>query len=176
MAKFQRIFGRSEVEVIQEILSICENGGVTRAIIKVRSRLSLTQLGKYLNLLSKNGLIRREPVGFYHNTDTGQQMLKRTSRAIGTIHRLEQELEKGLLNPTIPEPRKQSESTREDTSTMLTVSQAAHLLGIHSNSVRRWADIGLLHCFRVGIRGDRRFRPNDIDTYLEVVAPRRSNG
>ena len=49
---------------------------------------------------------------------------------------------------------------------LLTVSQAAHLLGAHVNSVRRWADMGLLPCYRLGLRGDRRFRPDEVSSFL----------
>jgi excisionase family DNA binding protein len=46
--------------------------------------------------------------------------------------------------------------------TVLTVSEAAAMLNAHPNSVRRWADLGLLPSFRIGLRGDRRFRVEDI--------------
>ncbi len=46
--------------------------------------------------------------------------------------------------------------------TVLTVSEAAAMLNAHPNSVRRWADMGLLSSFRIGLRGDRRFRVEDI--------------
>ena len=49
---------------------------------------------------------------------------------------------------------------------MLTVSQVADLLGAHANSVRRWADMGLLPSYRIGLRGDRRFRPDEISSFL----------
>ena len=49
---------------------------------------------------------------------------------------------------------------------MLTVSEVAHLLGAHMNSVRRWADKGLLPSYRIGFRGDRRFRPDEISSFL----------
>ncbi|HJN86869.1 MAG: helix-turn-helix domain-containing protein [Dehalococcoidia bacterium] len=49
---------------------------------------------------------------------------------------------------------------------MLTVSEAANLLGAHINSVRRWADMGLLPSYRIGLRGDRRFRPEEISSFL----------
>ena len=50
---------------------------------------------------------------------------------------------------------------------MLTVSEAARLLNAHPNSVRRWADNHLLPVWRIGSRGDRRFKPQDIFTLLE---------
>ena len=49
---------------------------------------------------------------------------------------------------------------------MLTTSEVAHLLNIHVNTVRRWSDHGLLRVYRLGSRGDRRFRREDIERFL----------
>ena len=49
---------------------------------------------------------------------------------------------------------------------LLTVAEVAHRLHAHPHSVRRWADAGLLHCYRIGIRGDRRFRPDEVSSFL----------
>lgn len=60
--------------------------------------------------------------------------------------------------------------------TVLTVSEAAAMLNAHPNSVRRWADMGLLPSFRIGLRGDRRFRVEDIaylvDSWKRTEMPR----
>ncbi len=48
---------------------------------------------------------------------------------------------------------------------LLTLREVATLLHVHPNSVRRWADLGLLPCYRVGMRGDRRFRPDDVAAF-----------
>ncbi len=50
--------------------------------------------------------------------------------------------------------------------TLLTVSQVADMLNAHPHSVRRWADMGLLPAYRIGIRGDRRFVLSDVDDFL----------
>jgi len=50
--------------------------------------------------------------------------------------------------------------------TMLTASELAGLLNVHINTVRRWSDSGLLQSYRIGPRGDRRFRRDDIDLFL----------
>ena len=50
--------------------------------------------------------------------------------------------------------------------TLLTVSQVADMLNAHPHSVRRWADMGLLPAYRIGVRGDRRFLVSDVDDFL----------
>ena len=50
---------------------------------------------------------------------------------------------------------------------ILTVAEAALMLSAHPNSVRRWAEAGLLPYFRLGIRGDRRFKREDVERLLE---------
>lgn len=49
---------------------------------------------------------------------------------------------------------------------MLRTSDVAHLLNTHVNTVRRWSDHGLLKVYRIGPRGDRRFKRQDIDSFL----------
>jgi len=48
---------------------------------------------------------------------------------------------------------------------MLTVGEVAQLLHTHTNTVRRWADRGLLRAYRISYRGDRRFRRDDITLF-----------
>lgn len=51
---------------------------------------------------------------------------------------------------------------------MLTVQDVAILLNIHENTVRRWSDNNILKAYRITKRGDRRFRREDINKFLEV--------
>ena len=48
----------------------------------------------------------------------------------------------------------------------LTVSQVAQMLHAHPHSVRRWADLDLLPSYRFGIRGDRRFKPEEVSDFM----------
>lgn len=49
---------------------------------------------------------------------------------------------------------------------MLTISEVAMMLNVHINTVRRWSNQGLLQSYRIGSRGDRRFRKEDIVSFL----------
>ena len=51
-------------------------------------------------------------------------------------------------------------------SGMLTTSDVAGLVNVHINTVRRWSNEGTLRVYRIGSRGDRRFRQEDIDSFL----------
>ncbi len=49
---------------------------------------------------------------------------------------------------------------------MLTASDLARLLHVHINTVRRWSNQGVLKAYRLGPRGDRRFRMEDIAVFI----------
>lgn len=49
---------------------------------------------------------------------------------------------------------------------LLTVGKVANLLGVHVNTVRWWSNTGMLKCYRLGSRGDRRYRKADVDSFL----------
>jgi len=52
------------------------------------------------------------------------------------------------------------------TEPMLTTSEVARILNVHINTVRRWSNQSILKAYRIGSRGDRRFSPEDIDSFL----------
>ena len=49
---------------------------------------------------------------------------------------------------------------------MLTTSEAARLLRVHPNTIRQWSNKRLLHAYRLGPRGDRRFKRDDVESFL----------
>ena len=55
---------------------------------------------------------------------------------------------------------------QKDIDPMLTTSDVARLLNVHINTVRRWSNQGILKAYRIGSRGDRRFRDEDITSFL----------
>ena len=51
-------------------------------------------------------------------------------------------------------------------SELLTVGQVAVQLNVHPNTIRRWAQKGLLMAYRLGTRRDRRFQRSDVESLL----------
>ncbi len=49
---------------------------------------------------------------------------------------------------------------------ILTVQEVSKLLHVHSNTLRRWTDRGVVKVYRIGPRGDRRFRAADVALFL----------
>ena len=45
---------------------------------------------------------------------------------------------------------------------MLSTHDAADILGVHVNTVRRWGNSGIIKVYRIGPRRDRRFHLEDI--------------
>jgi excisionase family DNA binding protein len=50
--------------------------------------------------------------------------------------------------------------------TLLSTAEAAAMLDVHVNTVRRWSSDGTLKAYRLGPRGDRRFVLGDIEALL----------
>jgi excisionase family DNA binding protein len=57
--------------------------------------------------------------------------------------------------------------TEDSLSVMLTIGEVADMLHVHSNTIRRWSNQGYISSYRLGNRGDRRFKPEDISSFLE---------
>jgi len=49
---------------------------------------------------------------------------------------------------------------------LLRTGEACRILCIHANTLRRWSEQGIVKTYRVGSRGDRRFRREDIAALL----------
>jgi excisionase family DNA binding protein len=57
------------------------------------------------------------------------------------------------------------------TPTMLTVAEAARLIHVHPNTIRRYGTNGELKSYRMGNkRGDRRFYESDVRAFLNGYA------
>ena len=80
-----------------------------------------------------------------------------TYAAIGLKLGISGERVRQILNRKV---NKQPRSSKIDPP--LRTSDVAHLLNIHINTVRRWSNKGILKSYRIGPRGDRRFKREDI--------------
>ena len=88
-----------------------------------------------------------------------------TYAEIGRRFGISRERIRQILTPKPPKPA--AEKPTIQSKVMLTPGEAASLLGIHINTMRRWSDKGVIRAYRVSRRGDRRFRREDIDAFLE---------
>lgn len=59
-----------------------------------------------------------------------------------------------------------------DEQSLLTIRQAAKLMGVSVSTLRRWCRAGHIESFRINSRGDRRF----LHHHLEAVQRPRSSG
>jgi excisionase family DNA binding protein len=55
---------------------------------------------------------------------------------------------------------------RQPEEALLSVAQAAALLGVHANTLRNWTEAGRLAAYRINPRGDRRYRRGDVERLL----------
>jgi excisionase family DNA binding protein len=58
------------------------------------------------------------------------------------------------------------DNSDKQSSSMLTVQEVSQLLHVHSNTLRRWTDQGILKAYRIGPRRDRRFKAEDVALLL----------
>ncbi|MBN1370019.1 MAG: helix-turn-helix domain-containing protein [Dehalococcoidaceae bacterium] len=57
-----------------------------------------------------------------------------------------------------------------DIGPMLTTSEVAQILNVHINTVRRWSNQGTLKAYRIGSRGDRRFKREDVVSFFKDMS------
>ena len=55
------------------------------------------------------------------------------------------------------ERKKTKPKTYNELPDLLTITQAAHLLNVHNDTLRNWEKRGLIKSIRIGARGDRRY-------------------
>ena len=50
---------------------------------------------------------------------------------------------------------------------LLATGDVSQLIWVHPNTVRRWSNQGILRSYRIGPRGDRRFKREDVERFLK---------
>ena len=63
----------------------------------------------------------------------------------------------------------------ENLDKMLTTKEAAEILHVHPNTLRRWSEQGRIGAYRIGSRGDYRFRQSDIASFIAKLNPFKQN-
>ena len=58
--------------------------------------------------------------------------------------------------------RERSKKPEKPISTMLTTGEVARIFNVHDNTIRRWSEQGIIKSYRIGPRGGRRFRREDV--------------
>ena len=69
-------------------------------------------------------------------------------------------------NDAQPARHRTDKPARPDAPGLLMVNDVSRLLRIHPNTVRRWSNRGVLKVYRVGPKGHRRFRREDVESIL----------
>ena len=59
---------------------------------------------------------------------------------------------------------------------LLSISEVARFLGIHSSTVRRWEKRGLLRSYPIGIRHNLRFKQEDVLNFLDKCLKANAHG
>ena len=84
---------RSAIDILYDILAVCDNGGTNKTAIMYRGNLSYQQLQRYLTLLSERHLIAKNENGHFHTTPAGQETFKQVSKVRKSIRALRTSLD-----------------------------------------------------------------------------------
>jgi excisionase family DNA binding protein len=60
-------------------------------------------------------------------------------------------------------------------SDMLTIREVARLFHVHPNTLRRWSNNGRIKAYRINLRGDRRFKREEIAQFLAELNTQADN-
>lgn len=58
--------------------------------------------------------------------------------------------------------------SKDELPKLLTIRQAAEILNVHIETLRRWDKSGKLKAIRVNDRGDRRYKPEDLGKLMKT--------
>src|SRR5690349_4215823 len=65
--------------------------------------------------------------------------------------------------------RKDIEAKLKEMPELLSIGQVADIFSIHQDTLRNWEKDGILVPLRVGKRGDRKYRPQDIQAIVDKM-------
>ena len=70
------------------------------------------------------------------------------------------------MNKTAEITKKRSNGKNSGDKAIMTCDEVAEFLRVHVSSVRRWSRCGKLRAYKVGDRGDWRYRKQDVLAFL----------
>lgn len=70
------------------------------------------------------------------------------------------------MNKTATISKKRSNGKKSGDKAIMTCDEVAEFLRVHVSSVRRWSRSGKLRAYKVGGRGDWRYRKQDVLAFL----------
>ena len=73
----------------------------------------------------------------------------------------------GISRQRVWQIAKKKPETITHPKVILTTGDVAQLIGVPANTVRYWADKGMLQSHRIGPRGDRRFQRQEIEDFIK---------
>lgn len=62
--------------------------------------------------------------------------------------------------------KKRKKERGNTASQLLTMREVCQLLHIHSNTLRRWSELGIIKTYRIGLGSHRRFKEEDVVALL----------
>ena len=84
---------RSAIDIVHDVLNVCDEGEVNKTAIMYRCNLSYYQLEQYIALLSERDMIVRNDGGRFHITSRGHRTLQKASEVRQSILNLNRDLE-----------------------------------------------------------------------------------
>ena len=79
---------RSNIEIVQDILLLCNKGGVRKTAMMGRCGLNHGQLRRYLSFLLDQGLLDTDGSGHFETTPNGRKTLRLLGRASKAVQGL----------------------------------------------------------------------------------------
>ena len=84
---------RSSIDILHDILKLCDSGGIKKTAIMYRGNLSYDQLRRYLAVLTRQEIIAKNDAGEYQITRRGMHTLRRVSTVVELLKDLNAELD-----------------------------------------------------------------------------------
>lgn len=80
---------RSSIDIVHDILKLCDGGGIKKTAIMYGGNMSYDQLRRYLSVLTRQKVVARNDDGNYQITAKGQDTLRKGFRGVRSAWRLD---------------------------------------------------------------------------------------